>query len=78
MKFEVAQLNDDDTPSKVRFGFTKSENSAAHVALATMRKFSASMCVVEVTPRGERIVQFIRYYPTGIAIQSKGEYHETQ
>jgi hypothetical protein len=61
MPYEIAQLNDDDTPSAVRFGFTSSENSAAHIAIATANKRKIDTCVVHVWKDNERIVQRIRY-----------------
>lgn len=63
MKYEIAVLTADGAPSKVRYGWTQSENSAAHIALRTMHKFHQSMCVVEVSRSGERIVQRMTYFP---------------
>lgn len=63
MKWEVAALTVDGEPSTVRYGWTHSENSAAHIALATMHKMKQSMCVVEVSRKGERIVQRMTYFP---------------
>lgn len=71
MRYDVALLHDNDTPSTIRYGFTASENSAAHIALAMSRESKVDMCVVEVSRNSERIVQRIRYFEDGPPLERR-------
>lgn len=60
MRYDVARLMENDAPSTIRFGSTRTENSAAYIALGVAQAKGIDVCVLEVSQKGERIVQRIR------------------